>query len=315
MLVTEKMHGIDIKTKRVKSMKQIFLIFTFISSGLIAHDKLEDPQTETYHFSIYQIEHLDAYFHYGLGDFTLEANKTPDSIDGNITFYPDKIEPDVRFAHNDNTGVLKVEMDSFDRKKHDDDHVEFDLNLKNSFDTYRNSMNFQLPTTVVTNLEVDFGLGSANLDLTDIPLSNLDIDCGLSDVFIEVSNQNPIACSQVNLTAGLGDLDVRSLGHLNARTMDIEVGLGSANIDLRGSINQDIDIDIDIGLGDMDIILPEDANVQITVSHSFLSSVEIRDLVKKDDEIWISPDWKAGRPNILVSVDIGLGSIDIDLRD
>lgn len=292
------------------------LIAVLFLSGMAMADNPDEMKTETYHFSTYQIEHLDAYFSFGLGDFNIKPNSDSKSIDAAVTYHPEKTIPDIRYSHNENTGVLKVDMDSFDEDyREDEDRYKIDLNLKGKFKDYNNILNFQLPTSVVTDLKLDFGLGSANLDLSDIQLSHVDIDCGLSDVFIEVNKLNPVVCSQVKLSAGLGDLDVRQLGNLNAKNMDIEVGLGSATIDLRGQSSRDTEIDIEIGLGDMDVTLPEDANIKIRVNHSFLSSVKIRDLVKKDENTWVSPDWKAGHQTIIMNVDIGLGSIDIDLRD
>ncbi len=292
------------------------LIAVLLMIGLAMADNQDEMKTETYHFSTYQIEHLDAYFSFGLGDFYIEPNADEKSIDATVTYHPEKTIPDIRYSHNENTGVLKVDMDSFDDDyRNDEDRHKIEFDFKGKFNDYNNILNFQLPTLITTDLELDFGLGSASLNLTDIDLSHLDIDCGLSDVFIEVNKPNPVVCSQVKLSAGLGDLDVHSLGNLNAKNFDIEVGLGSATIDLRGSSYHDTEIDIEIGLGDMDVTLPEDANIKIRVNHSFLSSVEIRDLVKKDERTWVSTDWKAGRQSIIVNVDIGLGAIDIDLKD
>ncbi|MBC8215222.1 MAG: hypothetical protein H8E64_01760 [Candidatus Marinimicrobia bacterium] len=293
-----------------------FLIGVTITSVLMAHDDATEIRTDTFHYSVENRQLLEVEFSYGLGEFVLGANPKGNAIDGTITYAVEKIIPDVRYIRHGAKGILTVDMESIEDQHEDDElNFSFDLNVRKQINKYKNDIDFLLPSTVPTELELDFGLGSAHLDFTGIRLSSLDIDCGLSDVFMTVSDQNPIRCKKVQLSNGLGDIDIRQLGNLRAENIDIEVGLGSASIDFRGQQIYDMNVDIEIGLGAMDIILPENTNIRIEIYDNFLSSVEIRDMVKKDDSHWVSPDWKAGRPTIRMSVEIGLGSIDIDLRN
>jgi len=293
-----------------------FLIGVTITSVLMAHDDATEIRTDTFHYSVENRQSFKAEFSYGLGELVLEANQKGNAIDGTITYATDKIIPNVRYIRHGAKGVLTVDMESIE--KDDDEHgiqFNFGFNFRKQINTYKNDIKFLLPTLVRTDLDMDFGLGSAHLDFTGIRLTSLDIDCGLSDVFMTVSDRNPVRCKKVQLSNGLGDIDIQQLGNLRAENIDIEVGLGSASIDFRGHQIYDMNVDIEIGLGAMDIILPENTNIRIEIYDNFLSSVEIRDLVKKDDTHWVSPDWKAGRATIRMSVEIGLGSIDIDLRN
>ncbi|NOZ03876.1 MAG: cell wall-active antibiotics response protein, partial [FCB group bacterium] len=88
-----------------------------------------------------------------------------------------------------------------------------------------------------------------------------------------------------------------------------------AIIDLRGEDITDMEGEIEVGLGSLDLILPADANIRIYVDDTFLSSVKIKGLRKEEQNEWISPEWKTGRPNLKFDLSVGLGSVDVELRD
>ena len=58
---------------------------------------------------------------------------------------------------------------------------------------------------------------------------------------------------EVSIEAGLGDLNVTDLGSLRTRKLNLKIGLGAANVDLRGHITEDMDADISIGIGSVDM--------------------------------------------------------------
>ncbi len=59
------------------------------------------------------------------------------------------------------------------------------------------------------------------------------------------------------------------------------------------------------------MILPNNANIEVWVDASFLSSVDIYGLKKKKDKYWVSPKWKSSYPTISMDVNVGMGSLDI----
>jgi len=89
------------------------------------------------------------------------------------------------------------------------------------------------------------------------------------------------------------------------------VGLGDANIDLTGSFFQDADVDINVGLGSLNLVLPKNANVKLSVDHSFLASVDVNDLLKKGENAYESIDWDHNLPKIDIEISVGLGDVDV----
>ena len=74
------------------------------------------------------------------------------------------------------------------------------------------------------------------------------------------------------------------------------------------------DIEIDVGLGSAEITLPKDVAVRIeTDDDSWFSSIDInaRELDEVDDGIYESDDYENADIRITLVLSVGMGSIDI----
>ncbi len=271
---------------------------------------------ENYHFSTKDYRDLEVSVTYGIGSLKILANKKTYDIDGKIEYNRSKLTPYVSFDSFGNTALLEIKIESTGLEDKNNFHFSIDdFKINRKIKKYENDMEFRLPTGTPTALNLDFGMGSAFLDLTKIKLTSLDIDCGLSDVDIVVNQRNRGRFDRLRLKSGLGDLNATGLGNLRARKLKLEVGLGSAIIDLRGKDIADMDGEINVGLGSLDLILPGDANIRIYVDDTFLSSVNIKGLREEEQDEWISPEWKTGRPNLKFDLNVGLGAVDVEVRD
>jgi predicted membrane protein len=126
-----------------------------------------------------------------------------------------------------------------------------------------------------------------------------------------VSKPNNRLCDKVSIEIGMADFNSHGLGNLNSEDFSIDVGLGDANIDLTGSFFQDADVDINVGLGSLNLVLPKNANVKLSVDHSFLASVDVNDLLKKGENAYESIDWDHNLPKIDIEISVGLGDVDV----
>jgi len=191
--------------------------------------------------------------------------------------------------------------------------IRDDIDCRKKLRDFDNDMEFYFPSNIKTDLFLDFGVGDANIDLTNIAVNKLDVNCGLSDVELEINKRNDITCRSASIESGLGDLEVFGLGNLAAKIIDIDVGLGSADIDMTGEKIYDMEINVDVGLGSLDMILPDDVNIEIYVDASFLSSVDIYGLKQKKNKYWVSKNWDSDNPTISMNVNVGMGSVDISV--
>ncbi|MFH1850768.1 MAG: hypothetical protein ABIA75_00325, partial [Candidatus Neomarinimicrobiota bacterium] len=222
-----------------------------------------------------------------------------------------------------NKGDLKIQIKSLkndDWDYHaehdeDDDRTRYTFNFDfDGFDSdkFDQEVNFKLPPAVPIDMELDFGLGDAHIDLTGLSISELNLECGLSDVRLEVEKPNDYKCREVYIESGLGDFNAYGLGNLRSKYLNLEVGLGAAYVDLSQQTT-DMSGDISVGLGSLELVLPEKANIKIRVDDSFLSSVDVDDLVKTGHKEWSTTSWNSRQPTIELDISIGLGSVDIDL--
>ena len=285
----------------------ILSIILFTGSFIFAQsdDYDEFEVVDSYSFNTRQYKDLDVSISYGLGELTIGSSNEKNVIEGTITYDSSRITPKINMESVSSSGVLTIKTEkNKDRNHHIHKRKDFD-----------NEMEFYFPPQIKTNLFLDFGVGDAEIDLTDIAVAKLNINCGLSDVEIEINDRNSVVCESVSIENGLGDLDISGLGNLAAKHVDINIGLGSADIDFTGDKIYDTDINVDVGLGSLDMVLPDKANIKIYVDASFLSSVDIYGLKKKKDKLWVSPNWESNYPTISMDVNVGIGSVDIVIED
>jgi len=282
-----------------------FFIFPFFFIMSFGQDNAISIR-DYYHYSLHDIETLESTITFGLGSLKLSANQKSNQIDGSIYYSSQLGKPLVSMKRSNGDGSFEFD---FDREGID---VDFSL-LKWDFDLddVKNEMEFQFPSKISTDLELEFGLGEAKIDLTHISISEFDLECGLSEVDVFVSKPNNRLCDKVSIEIGMADFNSHGLGNLNSVDFSIDVGLGDANIDLTGSFFQDADVDINVGLGSLNLVLPKNANVKLSVDHSFLASVDVNDLLKKGENAYESIDWDHNLPKIDIEISVGLGDVDV----
>ena len=264
-----------------------------------------------YHFDLNEFKSVEIDLDFGLGELDVNAHNKSKTISGKLEYNPDHTEVDVEFTSNNSKAFLSIEGESGDKFDCCDNGISFD-----DFDfgdDFHNYMDLNLARDIPTELELDFGLGEATLDLTHIDLTYFELDCGLSDVKVTMDQSNNIGCERVSISSGLGDFNGYGLGNLNSERFNLDVGLGSATVDLRGKFDEDMDLSIDVGLGSLELIIPENVNVKIRVDHSFLSSVDVDGLVSEGNNKYVSRDWDNSRPTIDGHISVGIGSVDVEV--
>jgi hypothetical protein len=282
-------------------------IFLIISPFVFAQsdDCDEYKVVDSYNINTRQYKDLDVSISYGLGELTIGPSNKKNTIEGSITYDKRRIKPIVEIEPVSSSGVLTIKTE----KDKDKDPCHHKLR------DFENEMEFYFPPQIKTDLFLDFGVGDAEIDLTNISITKLNINCGLSDVELEINERNNVVCKSVSIENGLGNLEVYGLGNLVAEKIDINIGLGSADIDLSGDKIYNTDINVDVGLGSLDMVLPKKANIEIYVDASFLSSVDIYGLKQKKNKLWVSPNWESSYPTITMDVNVGMGSVDIVIED
>ncbi len=287
----------------------IYLLISIIplfGKGLQRDDEDDFIIRDHYHYSIKGVDKLEAKFDFKMGELILIPNiDNPHEFDGFAEYNPRYFDsPEVEYNVFGKTGLLEIRTNAIDH--------EFSFNWNDNH--FHNKSEYKLPLSVPIEMKLDFGLGETEIDLTGMQIQSLDIECGMGSAILNIDSQNPIVCEEVNIEAGMGEFKGIGLSHLRAEAVNINVGLGAADIDFAGTINRDMDIDVDVGLGAIELILPNNVNISARVHGHFLSSVDVKDLVKKGNK-YVSKEWDPDRPTIKLDMSVGLGSIKLKISD
>ena len=121
-----------------------------------------------------------------------------------------------------------------------------------------NEFDLELTREVPMDLHINFGAGSAELDLGGLALTGLEFNTGASESRIKVSAPNREQISKAQFNIGAADFQLEQLGSLNAEDIEINAGVGSLELSLDGSWQRDAVISIDMGIGSLELHVPED---------------------------------------------------------
>lgn len=294
----------------MKRFTEIYIILV-VSTALAQEGS--HMERDSYNFDVSEANRIEVDVDYGLGSLDIGPGADEGTIEGFIEYDPRYVTPEVKYSTFGSKGKLGITVRS---SKHDFGHDEWSFNWdwkKMRDDEYRSAVDFKFPPFIPLDMNLDFGLGEANIDLSGLSISEFRLDCGLSDVRVQVAEGNTGTCRKVSIQSGLGDFDGRQLGNLKAREFHMEVGLGSADVDLTGDITDDLEGDMEVGLGSLDLLLPRNANIKLEIEHTFLSSVDVEGLVKDGDE-WVSPSWNEELPTLELEISVGVGSVDVEVQ-
>lgn len=257
-----------------------------------------------FHYTISKVEKLDVQFDYKMGELIIGPNEKT-TFDGFSEYAsPFFSSPGVTYVVSGKTGVLKFKTIS----SHEHDDFDWD------FDEFHHSSEFLLPVAIPIDFELDFGMGEAELNFNNLHLNTLNVECGMGELSLKVEKPNPIQCSEITIETGMGEFEGSGLGFLRPKIIRVEVGLGSATIDLSDTVMNNIDINVEVGLGEIELLLPKNVNVSAAVNDHFLSSVELEDMVKKGHKYY-STTRNDKFPVITLDISVGLGSVKVKMED
>lgn len=172
------------------------------------------------------------------------------------------------------------------------------------------SLDLQLGPEIPADIELDFGAGRADVDLTGIPVSRLELNTGASESVLRVREPNPEPMEAAIIAVGAADLRVSGLGNFNTAEIDVNAGLGSVVLELDGSWAQSAMLSVDMGLGALEIRVPESLGIRVHRENRFLSTFDAERLVRRGN-VYQSLNWDAADRRVEIEISAALGSVDI----
>ena len=172
------------------------------------------------------------------------------------------------------------------------------------------SLDLQLGPDVPADIELDFGAGRANVDLTGIPVSRLELNTGASESVVRMRELNPEPMEEAIIAVGAADLRVGGIGNFNTSEIEIDAGLGSVVLELDGRWAADAMLSVEMGLGALEIRVPESLGIRVRRQSRFLSTFDAERLVRRGN-VYQSVNWDTADRRVEIEISAALGSVDI----
>jgi hypothetical protein len=209
---------------------------------------------------------------------------------------------------SDRTGSTQYDSQSFERGTVEELHLELNMgagNLKVGTGTLKLAQSYFTYNVPQWKPEVRFDAQGARGDLIIRQPSQHGTHFGSNkyEWDLRLSRDVPIYF-RANFGAGQAQLD---LGSLLLRDVQVDMGVGQLDMDLRGNPKHDYNVRIHGGVGEAIVHLPSSAGVYAEASGG-IGSIEARNL-RKESGHWVNDAYENAKVRIHVTVEGGVGSI------
>ena len=234
-------------------MRKILILFIIFCITII-NAKSDHYKNLEYQYNIKKYDRLRVYLDCSIGNLVMKPSNNKYIITGNIDYNSTLAKPIVKLTNKSNISRLDLKIKADKIIKSDNKSLVNSL-IEDGNDNYK--INFEMPTKMSTDMNLNFGLGKVDLDFTGIRIAQLIMNCGLSDVTLINTKSNIINCENIHISTGISDFNSTGLGNFNSSNYSFDVGMGSAEIDMSGSANKNSNLKIDVTVGSLELKLPK----------------------------------------------------------
>ncbi len=280
----------------IRKYVTVAMTLLLLSAGLVWAGRL---QHDTKEVAAEDAKKISVEGDFGAGEIVISGQDIAEAAILDIYYDERKVDYDIEYDVSRSTGRLILESHS---------------RRRSNIDTEDNRWEIVLSTRYPVSLDLEVGACDADFELGGIPLEEVSMEIGASSGSITFSTVNPVRLEDFDIEAGASSLRLNSLGNANFEEFNFSGGVGSFDLDLTGEYHGESIVNIEVGLGSADIVIPKEIPVQIeTDGSNWLSSVDIHhgDLEEIDDDLWESPGFESAKDRIVVKIDVGMGSVDI----
>ncbi len=282
---------------RTGRISVLLLFFVMLLSWSVKAQRIENV---TEKIDAQGIDRLDIDCEFGLGELVIHPESIKEAAILDISYNPRKIDYNVEYTKKNNIGFLVLESVNLRKRNNDGDKID-------------NTWDLTLSTQYASEMTFKLGACEADIDLGGIPLTALTLKVGAASGIIEFTKVNPVRMRELVLEIGASSMEVERLGNANFDNLKVSCGAASCDLDLRGDYKGESEIAIDVGVGSVDLVLPRGVAVDIEADEGMFSSIEFHheDLEEIDDDHYQSPGFDKAEDRIYLSLEVGIGSIDI----
>lgn len=164
------------------------------------------------------------------------------------------------------------------------------------------------------SLDLDYGLGNANVDLSGLAISRLKINTGSANVNVSYDGgvENQVTMDTFFVKVDLGNLQVNHINLSRSKYVVAEVSFGNMLLDFSNPPTVVPAVRGSVGAGNMIIILPDESvPVKVTINDSWLCSMKLsRSLKKTRDNTYVNAAYARNPKDALTfDLDVSMGKI------
>lgn len=164
------------------------------------------------------------------------------------------------------------------------------------------------------SLDLDYGLGNANVDLSGLSISRLKINTGSANVNVSYDGhiENKVVMDTFYVKVDLGNLHVNQINLSRSKNVVAEVSFGNMLLDFSDTPTVLPAVRGSVGAGNMVILLPDETvPVKVTINDSWLCSMKLSRSLKKTGEYTYTNAAYAKNPKnaLTFDLDVSMGKI------
>lgn len=172
-----------------------------------------------------------------------------------------------------------------------------------------------LTDTKPYSLELVYGVGTANVDLSGLSIKKLKINTGSADVNVGYTSlENQIDMDTFFIKVDLGSVNVKNLNLSRSRYVVADVGFGNILLDFSNKPLISNKVKGSVGAGNLVILLPpQETPILVKIHDSWLCSVKMPSYLKKvdhtDNTFANAAYTKDSKNTLTFDVDVSMGHI------
>ena len=171
-----------------------------------------------------------------------------------------------------------------------------------------------LTDTKPYSLDLDYGLGNANVDLSGLAIKKLKINTGSADVNVSYASgiENKVEMDTFYVKVDLGSLTVKQINLSRSKVVIAEVGFGNIFLDFSNKPETPPAVKGSVGAGNMMILLPDESvPVMVKINESWLCSVKLSKNLKRISENTYANAAYSAHPKdaLTFDLDVSMGKI------
>jgi len=164
------------------------------------------------------------------------------------------------------------------------------------------------------SLDLDYGLGNANVDLSGLSIKKFKINTGSADVNIAYSSgiENKIEMDTFSVQVDVGSVNVKQIDLTRSKVILADVGFGNLSLDFGTKALLRNRIKGSVGAGNLIISLPgQEVPVLVKITDSWLCSIHLcKSLKKISDNTFANAAYSQDPKNAMIfDLDVSMGKI------